>query len=176
MKLWSLILKLFKPYSGAATMMTEKGIIKEIKRDGKAVVQVQRGSCCAHCSAANTCHSLEGKDKEMLVEAINNLSHIRVGDEVEISLPTRSFLSISFFVYFVPIVALVSGALFGEKLASFLLWDSTLTSLLVGSSAMAVTFLILKWFDRGLGSTTKYQPSITRLLLCSDFHQYGDNK
>ena len=78
-------------------MITEKGVIKAVKGN-KAFVKVQRTSGCGHCSSQGLCRSIgDSENKEMIVEVMNDV-HAQVGDEVEISLPTGSFLKISFFV------------------------------------------------------------------------------
>jgi sigma-E factor negative regulatory protein RseC len=141
-------------------MITENGIIKEIRND-RALVKVQRGSACGRCRSRGACRTMN--DKEMLVEVINDL-HAQVGDEVEISLPTGSFLKISFLVYFVPVVALVAGAILGGELAPSYNWDANLASACAGGLAMMITFVAVNRFDRSLSAKAQYWPRITRLL------------
>jgi len=152
-------------------MVTETGVIKEIRGD-KALVVVQRGSQCSHCSSHGACSTMN--KKEMMVEVINDL-HARTGDQVEISLPTGSFLKMSLMVYFVPVIALVVGAVVGGELApSWGYEDPTLVAASLGGAAMVAAFLLANRFDRGLASRSEYWPRITRLLPASP--QPCDNK
>ena len=94
-------------------MATEKGIIEKISHSD-AVVRIQKSSACAHCESRGACQVSEGK--AMLIEVANDLQ-AKVNDHVEISVPEGSLLKLSFLVYFVPILALIAGALGGSVLA-----------------------------------------------------------
>lgn len=143
-------------------MVTQKGFIKEITKNGMALVSVQRGEACGQCSSKGACRSMTA-NKEMLVEAINSLQ-AQVGDQVEVSLPSDSFLKISFFVYFVPVVALVAGAVIGAEMAEPFHLDPTLASAFCGGLGMVLTFLAVKVFDAKASNKSRYWPRITRLL------------
>ena len=145
-------------------MEIEEGIIvKASKR--KAVVRIQPSSACATCESRGTCEV--SSDRKMLIEVSNDLQ-AKVGDRVQISMPEGSLLKLSFFVYFLPVVALVSGAILGDSLAPFLNMEPTPASVICGISAMAIVFCVLKWVDRGSNSMEKYYPRMTRILFSAD--------
>ncbi|SHF79825.1 positive regulator of sigma(E), RseC/MucC [Desulfacinum infernum DSM 9756] len=141
-------------------MLTEHGVVQDV-RNQSAFVKVERTEACHSCESQGVCKMLSSK--EMVVEATNDLG-ARVGDRVEIGLPTGSFLTMSLVVYFVPVVALVVGAAVGWSKAAVLGMDPTPASVLLGVGAMAAAFLGARSFDRRAGSRNRYRPRIMRIL------------
>ena len=141
-------------------MATEEGIIEKAF-ENKAVVRIQRNSACAHCQTKGACEMLS--DKEMRIEVSNRL-HAKDGDRVEISIPTRSLLKMSLFVYFLPIVALVIGAVLGGEFAEVFRLTPTTGSISGGAVLMAAAYFLLKHLNRGAEGRYDYQPQITRIL------------
>ena len=75
---------------------------------GKAVVRIQKGGRCHNCSSREGCGvSVSG---DMQIDLDNELG-AKVGDSVEISLPTRSLMKLSLLVYLLPVLALIHGRL-----------------------------------------------------------------
>jgi sigma-E factor negative regulatory protein RseC len=142
------------------SMITEQGIVQEVAAT-KAFIVVNRTSACAGCHGQSACRPSESKD--MIIEAINEMN-AKVGDRVQISVPTGSLLKATFLVYFLPVVALVLGAVAGSNLGPSVGLDTTLASVLCGFGAMAAVFLAVKWFDRSVDSKAQYWPRITRIL------------
>lgn len=153
-------------------MLTEKGFVEEVLH-GKAVVRIQRSSACAHCESAGSCQVVS--DKEMMVMVDNGLQ-ARVGDLVEIGVPSGSVLKISFLVYFVPVIALIAGAYAGGAWAEFFHVQSTLAAIGGAGLAMGITFYGLIRLDRITGFARKYQPSLTRIVSSAKSTECDDNK
>ncbi len=141
-------------------MEIEEGIIEKASKR-KALVRIQPSSACASCDSRDTCDVTS--DKKMVIEVANDLQ-ARIGDRVEISMPEGSLLKLSFLVYFLPVVALVAGAILGARLAPIFNMESTPASVLGGGLAMAIVFCVLKWIDRGSNAKDKYYPRMTRIL------------
>ena len=99
----------------------------------------------------------------MVIEVANDLQ-AKIGDRVQISMPEGSLLKLSFLVYFLPVVALIAGAILGDRVAPFLNMEPTPASVIGGVSAMAIVFCALKWLDRGSNTREKYYPRMTRIL------------
>ncbi|SMC27334.1 positive regulator of sigma(E), RseC/MucC [Desulfacinum hydrothermale DSM 13146] len=152
-------------------MLTEHGVVQGVQ-DQSAYVKVERSEACHSCHSQGACKMLSSK--EMVVEAANDLG-ARVGDQVEIGLPTGSFLTMSLVVYFVPVVAFVGGAALGWSKAAVLGLNPTLASVLAGFGAMAVAFVAAKGFDRRAGSRTHYRPRIMRILPSSPAPEAADD-
>lgn len=141
-------------------MITEEGVVQQLAAT-KAFILINRSSACAGCHSKSACQPSE--NKEMIVEAINDVN-AQVGDRVQVSVPTSSLLKATFLVYFVPVVALIGGAIAGGSLAPALRMDSTLASIVCGFVAMAGVFVAVRWFDRGANSKANYWPRVTRIL------------
>ena len=149
-------------------MVTEKGIVSELSNH-KAQVRIHKSSACASCEARHACH------KEMLVD-VNNDLQAKVGDLVEISVSTRSFLRTVLLVYFLPVVALIFGAYAGDAWAGSLHLPPTLASVLGGGLAMAFSFVILRRIDRTAQCRSEFSPRMTRILVNATVRQLGDSK
>ena len=145
-------------------MVSEQGIVEQVSKT-KAVVRVTRYSACAGCHSKGAC--MPSDSKEVVMEALNEL-HAEVGDYVQVSVPAGSLLKVSFLVYFVPVVALIGGAIAGNVWAVARHMDPTLTAIACGGAAMGLTFGIVKWFDRTADLKTQYWPRITRILPMTD--------
>ena len=142
-------------------MEIEEGIItKRLKQT--VLVQIQQRSGCKTCDAHDTC-DVVANQKKIEIEAINLLG-ADIGDRVEISMTEGSLLKLSFLIYFMPVVALLVGAIAGSKLAPALQMDPTRLSILSGFITMGMVFGLLKWFDRKSGLKEKLTPRITRVL------------
>jgi sigma-E factor negative regulatory protein RseC len=153
-------------------MVTEKGIVAELSHD-KAQVRIRKSSACASCEARDACHIHNAKD---MVVDVNNDLHAKVGDLVEISVPTRSFLRLSLLVYFLPVLALILGAYAGGTWAASLRIPSSMASVLGGFLAMALSFAILRRIDRAAQCRADFSPRMTRILVNATARQLDDSK
>jgi sigma-E factor negative regulatory protein RseC len=96
---------------------------------------------------------------------LENELEAKVGDCVEISLPTRSLMKLSLLVYLLPILALILGAYLGRLAGTEILQsDSTVISVACGAAAMAAAFFGLRWFDRRVQLSSGFRPRMTRIL------------
>jgi sigma-E factor negative regulatory protein RseC len=153
------------------SLISEEGVVERIV-DRAAVVLIQKSSCCAQCSSRGACDVLN--DKEMRVEVLNELQ-AGIGDRVEISMPTRSLLTLSLMVYFFPVVALVVGATAGSVWAGFLGLQPPVASMVCGAGAMGMTFYVLKRFDRFAQTRRQYSPRMRRILTRSQTPPFDDS-
>jgi sigma-E factor negative regulatory protein RseC len=141
-------------------MPTEKGIIEKTDNE-KAFVRVQKNSACAHCESRGMCQI--DNEKEMVVEVENNLGG-GPGDQVEIMVPTGSFIKISLMVYMLPVLAFMFGAFMGDNLAGKLSLNPSLAAILGGTGLMVILFYLLKRLDKVIGSKKRYRPRLTRII------------
>ena len=154
-------------------MITEQGIIERLSGP-MAMVRIERTSACATCQARESCREVSGRD--MIVEVANELG-AGEGDRIEISIPSGSFLMLSFIVYLLPVAALIAGAIAGGTVARALDINLTLASIAGGCLAMGVTFYALKRLDRSTRARKEFRPRMTRVLIHSaDFHPDPDTK
>ena len=141
-------------------MVREEGTVQKVL-PGKALVKMQRHAACEHCDSRGSCDIFEGK--EMEIEVINHLD-AKEGDRVEISVPGRSLLKLSLFVYFIPVVALVIGACIGQVLAPEMGMSPPLASITIGAITMGATFWVLKRMDKFVFAKENYTPKVTKIL------------
>jgi sigma-E factor negative regulatory protein RseC len=142
-------------------MITERGIIDKIS-GRKATVQIQKSSACSSCESRDSCDVHGGKSMEI---EVNNPLQAAEGDQVEVSVPSGTFLLVSLYVYFIPVAALIAGAYVGGTLlAPHLGLSSTACSIGFGFLAMGVTFILLRRFDKTPLANRKYRPRMTRIV------------
>lgn len=144
-------------------MITEQGIIETVS-GLKAMVRVEKSSSCATCQSRESCQEASGKD--MVIEVANDLG-AREGDRIEISIPGGSFLILSLLVYFLPVAALIAGAIAGGAFAGALHMNGTVASIVGGCLGIGVTFYALKRLDRSACAQKELRPRMTRILLSS---------
>jgi sigma-E factor negative regulatory protein RseC len=146
--------------SKGEVMITERGVIEKVIRQ-KAWVRIQKGAACASCSQRGTCRM--ESDRPTIVEVDNELS-AKDGDWVEVSMPTRSLMKISFVVYFIPVLALVVSALIGAQWAASLQISPTAAAIASGAIALSVCFVLVRRFDRAVRTNPDYHPRMTKIL------------
>ena len=139
--------------------MKEQGIIEKVKKH-KVTVRVQQTQSCEHCKSKASCNISK---KEIMVELENTLQ-AKVGDQVELSVPDGSVVTISMFVYLFPIIALLIGAFIGAALGEIFKMNQSITAALTGGIAMALVFIALKRFEKTEKFKEKYQTRITRII------------
>ncbi|MBU2498171.1 MAG: SoxR reducing system RseC family protein [Proteobacteria bacterium] len=145
-------------------MVREKGIIEKVAQQ-MAVVRIRKTSACATCESRGACQ-MHGA-KEMLVEVRNDI-RAKVGDCVELSIPTRSFLGISLLVYLLPVLALILGAYVGGAWAESSTVSPTLASIVGGAAALGISFYALRVLDASIRRKKEYLPRMTRIVINAD--------
>jgi sigma-E factor negative regulatory protein RseC len=141
-------------------MLRERGIVEKVSPQ-RAVIRIQQSSACAGCEARGACQ-VNG-DKKLLVEVKNDLD-AKIGDTVEISMPSGSVLKVSLLVYALPILGLILGALSGGAWAGVFHISSTPASLIGAGAGLAVSVIVLRRFDRSVRSKPHYSPRMTRVF------------
>lgn len=141
-------------------MPTEKGIIEKTDK-GKAFVRVERNSACDHCESKGMCQV--DNEREMVVE-VENLLGGGPGDQVEIMVPTGTFMKISLMVYMLPVLAFMFGAFMGDNLAEKLSLNPSLAAIIGGTVLMLIIFYLLKRLDTVIGGKKRYMPRMTRII------------
>lgn len=139
-------------------MLKEIGLVKEI-REKTALIYVEQGKQCESCHAKGGC-SLGAKGSFEL--EVPKVPGLKVGQYVEMEIPSGNILKLSFLVYFLPVLAFIAVAtatyyLIPEQI------DRGLIPLLAGVVAMVLVFLPLKRIDAREKATHKYSPRILRV-------------
>ncbi len=135
-------------------MLEERGIVVAVPDPQNAQVKVSRSGACEQCASSKICQAM-GTGKEMLVTAGNPLQ-AKIGQQVLLSLPGKTFLRASLIAYLIPVLALFGGAVIGQQISER--WAVAGAFLGLGLS-----FLGLWYYNKHLNPDT-YRPTITRIL------------
>lgn len=137
----------------------ESGHVRQVT-EGKAVVEIQRGSACSKCHAECAC---SGEDAQMMqVEARDPLG-VQVDQYVQLSIENTSVLRASFVVYMIPLFALISGVLVGEYVGRTV-GIQNLFEILFGFGALGLSLLIVRLYNNVFQRDIRNQPVITRII------------
>mgnify|MGYP001160586365 CR=1 FL=1 len=143
-------------------MARETGVIEEVVGE-KAMIRVMKSGSCSSCSEKGSCHMRLGGEKPIIIDVENHLG-AKPGDFVELAIPTRSLLKLSFAVYFVPVLAFVLAAVIGGEYGHLAHLSPDAASIVSGGSVLLVSFLILKRLDRSIRKKGQYYPRMTRIV------------
>lgn len=141
--------------------MKEIGIVKELS-GSIAIVSVQRQSGCDSCPGGSVCKLI---GNEAYIEAINKVK-AKVGDTVEVEFKPYTYLKGTIFIYGIPALMLIIGAIMGKEILSriFLNIDSDLLSAFTGFSLFVFSYLFIKIFSKKFGSKKEYMPVIESII------------
>ncbi len=144
-------------------MLEEVGVVLRVEGE-LAIVKTQRSSMCNGCHSGGFCKAFGG-DSVMEVAARNEAG-ARVGDEVRVTVASKTFLKASFLVYMVPVTALILGALLGGTMGPFLYpgASSDLLPVVFGSIFFFLSFVLLKIWGKGIKKDEGYCPVIAEIL------------
>ncbi len=144
-------------------MSTEEGTITKVAGD-KAWVRTRRSSMCEGCKSSRVCFSLGGGE-DMETEAANTIGG-RVGDRILLKISSKSLWKISFILYMIPVIFLVSGAIVGQKIGEkyFPSLEPELCSLLSSILACALSYLIVRIFAKRVRGNRNYMPEIVKII------------
>ncbi len=139
-------------------MIIEIGRVTEIV-DGKARVEIEKGTACAQCHAGCVCDL--GKSV-MVVEAADPIG-VQEDQIVQLSIQNGSALRVSFVVYGIPLFALIIGVLVGERLG--IIWGiKEGLAILGGFGFLGLSLLFIRYYNNVFSQNLKNQPLITKVI------------
>jgi sigma-E factor negative regulatory protein RseC len=142
-------------------MSTEEGTITKVFAD-MARVKVRRSSMCDICKCKSACSTLS--DTEVMEAEALNTANARPGDRVLLNIPSKSLWKISFVIYMLPVIFLISGAIVGMRLAKIYSLEPELGALLLGIAGCLLSFAIIRLFAKHVGKNKDYMPEIVKIL------------
>lgn len=145
-------------------MINTTGIVVAVENE-KAFVHISRSTACENCGA---CH-FDENTLNMKITAINNAKAV-VGDRVELSLDNVNYFRASFFLYGIPLIALLVGlfaSYYTLEAIGAPMYD--LISILVGIGFMAIAFWIIKLNSDKFADNKRYMSIITGVVHQGDF-------
>lgn len=140
--------------------MVEVGYVKVVK--GKyALVELKRKSrCsenCAHCG--NNCSISTS------IQYVKNTLNASVGDSVEVSRETKSFLKMNLWIYIFSLISMVIGVFVGSSYFSKLNLEYTnVLASLVGVIFLVISFFILSIIDKKIFKDNKYKLHMVKVI------------
>ena len=144
-------------------MLEEAGFVLRVEGE-LAIVKTKRSTMCDGCGSGGFCRTLGGgSDMEV---AARNEAGAKVGDEVRVTVPPKTFLKASFLVYMVPVAALILGALLGSTLGPSLSTgvSSDLFAVVFGLILFSLSFVVMRVWARGAKGDQQYCPIISEIL------------
>jgi sigma-E factor negative regulatory protein RseC len=139
--------------------MDEIGIVKSL-HGNVAMVSVERKSACDQCRAG--C-SLTESGAEM--EALNEAG-AKVGQRVRVTVKPFTYLKSSIFVYGIPALMLILGAIIGKEMLPhiFLNHDPDTLSAISGFGALLISLVVVKIWSMHAEKKTEYKPVIEEII------------
>lgn len=142
-------------------MIEETGIV--VKTEGvTATVRVQKRGACEGCAVRGVC---EPSEEGMEIEALNPVQ-AKVGQTVEISITPQTYLKSAIYIYGLPLVALIAGAIIGKNLGDLYIKDinSDLVAAILGFGSFFITFLFMRLWSKKAETKSEYKPIIERII------------
>lgn len=139
-------------------MIEDIGRIVRITGD-KAFVEVERTSACAQCGLQEV-EELAG-EKPIFVAL--NKANADVGDMVKVRVQSVAYIKASMYIYGIPVLLLVIGAVLGVYLAEKLNKSSDAMSALFGICGLIIGILFLFLFRKRV-TKKEYMPVIVEVM------------
>lgn len=130
-------------------MIEEQATVVAVE-PGRAQVETRRSGACESCKARGGCSGLGG-GREARVWVADPLG-VGVGERVVISVPGGVVVQASLWLYLVPVLALLGGAVLGNRLAPGYGLNADLGAAVLGMLAMALAFAVARVMGRRVGA------------------------
>ena len=140
-------------------MIEDIGKVVRVSGD-KAFIEVERSSACAQCGLQEVEELVAGG--KVVFEALN-MAKANIGDKVKVRVESAAYMKASVFIYGIPVLLLIMGAVLGVYLAGKFNKSTDIMSALFGMCGLIVGIIILFLF-RKKGTKKEYIPVIVEVL------------
>jgi positive regulator of sigma E activity len=142
--------------------MEEVGVVKKVI-GSKAVVIVERQSGCGSCPGGSVCKNMG--DGESAIEAVNQ-ANAQPGDTVRIVFKPYTYIKGVVFVYGIPALMLIIGAVIGKEYISKMLpgTEPELVSAISGFGLFILSFLVMRFILKRSEEKKEYMPVIESIV------------
>ncbi|MDH5769023.1 MAG: SoxR reducing system RseC family protein [Nitrospirota bacterium] len=140
-------------------MIEDIGKVVKISGD-KAFVEVERSSACAQCGLQEVEELAAGG--KPIFEALN-MTKANIGDKVKVRVESAAYMKVSAFIYGIPVLLLIMGAVLGVYLAGKFNKSTDIMSALFGMCGLIAGIIILFLF-RKKGAKKEYIPVIVEVI------------
>jgi len=128
--------------------------------DDKAFIEVERNSACASCGLQEAEELTTGG--KVVFEAYN-MAGANIGDRVRVQVRTGAYTKASLYVYGIPVLFLVIGAIAGAYAAAPLKQSSDTMSALFAMGGLVVGIIML-FLLRKRNNKTEYMPVVVEVI------------
>ncbi|MDP2755717.1 MAG: SoxR reducing system RseC family protein [Nitrospirota bacterium] len=128
--------------------------------DDKAYVEVERSSACAQCGLQEAEELATGG--KVVFEAYN-LAGAKSGDRVKVQVRTGAYMRALLYIYGIPVLFLIIGAIAGAYAATILRKSSDTISALFAMGGLVVGFIIL-FLLRKRSNKAEYMPVVVEVM------------
>jgi sigma-E factor negative regulatory protein RseC len=140
-------------------MIEDFGRVVKINGD-QAYVEVERTSACASCGLQEA-EELAAGGK--VVFQVYNMAGANTGDRVRVQVRTGAVTKASLYIYGIPVLFLVIGAVAGAYAATILKRSTDTISALLSIGGLIVGFIVL-FLLRKRGNKTEYMPVVVEVM------------
>jgi sigma-E factor negative regulatory protein RseC len=128
--------------------------------DDKAFIEVERSSACASCGLQEAEELTTGG--KVVFEAYN-MAGANIGDRVRVQVKTGAYAKASLYIYGIPVLFLVIGAIAGAYAAAPLKQSSDTMSALFAMGGLVVGIIML-FLLRKRNNKTEYMPVVVEVI------------
>ncbi|SHI51954.1 positive regulator of sigma(E), RseC/MucC [Geosporobacter subterraneus DSM 17957] len=141
--------------------MHQVGKVLETLKGNKARILMTKHAACGDCGACQ-----HGKENMTLTIAAINEVGAEVGDMVEVNMETQDVLGAAFIIYVIPLIVMVLGIGGSGYLLKQMGYRGNveLYAAFIGFLIMALSFMIIRMFEKRFRANRKYIPEITRIM------------
>ncbi len=140
-------------------MIEDIGKVVKIE-DDQAFIEVERSSACAQCGLHEAEELAAGG--KVVFEAYN-MASATIGERVRVQVRTGAYTKASLYIYGIPALSLVIGAIAGTYAATILKRSSDTMSALFAMGGLVVGFIIL-FLLRKRSNKTEYMPVVVEVM------------
>lgn len=140
-------------------MIEDIGKVVRVEGDN-AFVEVERTSACAQCGLQEVEELVGGKPVFMAL----NTAKATMGDTVKVRVQSVAYMKASVFIYGIPVLFLIIGAVLGFYLAGKFGISSDTMSALLSMAGLIIGIVILFLFRRR-GTRKEYMPVIVEVIV-----------
>ena len=163
-------------------MLTETGQVISVDAEG-VWVRVVRQSACNACQTGSACgqKSLSEYFSQRAMDFyVSNVLGAREGDCVELGIPENNLVTLAFLTYFMPLLALILGAIIGDwswewmsnvSITSLVPISRDVAAIFGGTVGIICGFLLLKALISRGRSSLKREPELIRVISSDPEHR-----
>ena len=140
-------------------MIEDIGKVVKVQGD-QAFIEVERSSACAECGLQEAEELTTGG--KVVFQAFNMIQ-AKVGDRVKVRVQTAAYMKATIYVYGIPVLLMVIGAVFGMYIAGAMNRSSDAMSALFGIGGLVLGIFVL-FLLRKKGNAKKYVPVVMEVL------------